>query len=177
MASVQDRKAPSAGTKVTGGKDAPVSREGAGLVASESLAAQSYREGGEFAENRRAEPENISSSNDTAGPQATSSQKASGHAVGSRGGTAPSYVVNQNLRDPHGPHGKNLKEGGFEDPKLEDGLQKAFNAEPGSIDDPGRVAEATFAQKEAAQSSASTQKDGQLSTGTAFDGLNPETSS
>ncbi|AEO64527.1 uncharacterized protein THITE_2110756 [Thermothielavioides terrestris NRRL 8126] len=52
------------------------------------------------------------------------------------GGPAPSYVLNQRHRDPAGPHGKNLTEGGFEG----SGTAEGPLPEPGSIQDPARVA-------------------------------------
>ncbi|KAL1844906.1 hypothetical protein VTK73DRAFT_1533 [Phialemonium thermophilum] len=52
-------------------------------------------------------------------------------------GTAPTYVNAQYMRDKGGPHGKNLKEGGFEG----EGPGDSINAEPGSEQDPARVAE------------------------------------
>lgn len=59
-----------------------------------------------------------------------------------QGGPAPTYVNNQYYRDPKGPHGKNLTEG-FDDGRPGDSL----SAEPGSEDDPGRVAEETFRRR------------------------------
>lgn len=56
--------------------------------------------------------------------------------------TAPTYVSSSFVRDTGGPHGKNLKEGGFEG----SGTGKGNLAEPGSLGDPGRVAEAHFAK-------------------------------
>lgn len=54
-----------------------------------------------------------------------------------QGGPAPSYAaVQQGLRDPAGPHGKNLKEGGFEG----SGTEAGPLPEPGSEQDPTRVA-------------------------------------
>ncbi|KAK4126683.1 hypothetical protein N657DRAFT_687117 [Parathielavia appendiculata] len=53
-----------------------------------------------------------------------------------QGQAAPSYVPNQRYRDPAGPHGKNLTEGGFEGSGTEGGPLP----EPGTMDDPTRVA-------------------------------------
>lgn len=53
MPTLRERKNPGAGTKVKG-KDASVHREAAGLVAPESLAAESVQHGGEFAQNKKA---------------------------------------------------------------------------------------------------------------------------
>lgn len=141
--------------QVDAGKNAPVTREGAGRVENESLSAESYRADGEFAQNRNAEPENASN---TAMPR-------------SFAGEAPSYVNSQYTSDKNGPHGKNLKEGGFEHQEVYDGVRKAFNSEPGSINDPGRLAEAKFEQREAANPGVASNRDAQMNTGTAFDGL------
>lgn len=197
MASVQDRKAPSAGTKVTcscpasheavlidqvfPGQDAPVSRERAGYVASESLAAESYRADGEFATNRGAQP-------DKGSPQAaaessnfiTSPGTAAGgatHQAGSNSDTAPSYIANQYFSDPNGPHGKNLTGEGFDDARLKDGLKMALDSEPGSKNDPSRLAEAQFKQGDAAQPSVTGHRQGNLETTTAYETLSRETSS
>ncbi|KAJ9156460.1 hypothetical protein NKR23_g877 [Pleurostoma richardsiae] len=67
------RKAPSEGTKVNLGQNAPTYQESAGTVPDESLAAESYRAGGEFASNRGAEP-------------TSSAPQSSGVEVGSGGG-------------------------------------------------------------------------------------------
>jgi hypothetical protein len=53
-----------------------------------------------------------------------------------QGAAAPTYVPNQRYRDPGGPHGKNLKEGGFEG----SGTEAGPLPEPGSMEDPTRVA-------------------------------------
>lgn len=53
-----------------------------------------------------------------------------------QGGPAPTYVNSQRYRDPAGPHGKNLKEGGFEG----SGTEAGPLPEPGSMEDPSRVA-------------------------------------
>jgi len=58
------RKAPSYGTKVTD-PNAPPIKEGAGPVASDSLAAESTRQGGEFSKNRNSEPLSVAGSNST----------------------------------------------------------------------------------------------------------------
>ncbi|OAA45454.1 hypothetical protein NOR_03243 [Metarhizium rileyi] len=161
MSSVQTRSgATSAGTKVNAGKNAPVKREAAGVVQSDSLAAESYRDDGEFAKNRDAEPGNASPRNN-----------ARSDAGASTAGDAPSYVQNQYISDKGGPHGKNLKEGGFDYNDVQDGIQKAFDSEPGSVNDPGRVAESKFEQKEAANPRVTASRDTDLKTGTVYDGL------
>lgn len=113
-----------------------MTQEGAGNV-SGSLAAESTQKGGEFANNR-----NINDSGSTTGSNAgakaldtaSTSAPASGGAVAA--GTAPTYVNNQYNRDSGGPHGKNITE----DPELT-GRPAKFDVEPGSKEDPGRVAE------------------------------------
>jgi hypothetical protein len=132
-----------------------VTREGAGHVQSDSLAAESYRAAGEFAQNRNAEPQATS---DSTVPRSVS-------------GEAPSYTSNQYVSDKKGPHGKNLKEGGFKYKDVQDGVKKAFNSEPGSIDDPGRLAERKFQQSEAGAPRTAFTRDTDLKTGTAYDGL------
>lgn len=99
-------KAPSEGTKVTAGQNAPVVREGAGAVPSESLAAQSVREGGGFAENR-----NINEVGSRAGAGITTQLHGSvGASAEPQGGAAPGYVGSVYARDAAGPHGKNITE-------------------------------------------------------------------
>ena len=111
----------------------------------ESLAAESYREGGEFSKNKNAEPENASTSALRGESLASNTTTTTSY-----GGTAPSYVENQYIQDRTGPHGKNISEGGadFEDSRAEDGIQKAMAAEPGSMMDPSRLAEQQFEQNQ-----------------------------
>ncbi|KJZ77655.1 hypothetical protein HIM_02832 [Hirsutella minnesotensis 3608] len=171
MASVQDRRAPSAGTKVTAGENVPVTRESAGFVASDSLAAESYTEGGEFSENRSAQP---SESTSKSGIHPSQQMKTFS---GESGTAAPSYVASQGLTDTSGPHGKNLKEGGFDDARVKDGLKVALESEPGSINDPSRLTEAQLQQTDAAQPGSTARRDGDLSNTTAFDALDRTASS
>lgn len=115
-----------------------MTQEGAGNV-SGSLAAESVQKGGEFANNR-----NINDSGSTTGGHAgakvldTSSTDTSalGGAAAAAASTAPTYVSNQYTRDTGGPHGKNITE----DPEMT-GRPAKFNVEPGSKEDPGRLAE------------------------------------
>ncbi|KAK3316683.1 hypothetical protein B0H66DRAFT_561925 [Apodospora peruviana] len=136
-------KAPSAGQRVHLGKDAPISIEGTGAVASDSLAAESLRRSGGFASNEGAEAGQ--------GPtKTTHSAKPgrSGHAGASNpdslenqesyAGTAPSYVEAGGVDESAArPHGKNLTEGGF----AGSGTSSGKLAEPGSMQDPSRQAE------------------------------------
>ncbi|KIL90459.1 hypothetical protein FAVG1_06191 [Fusarium avenaceum] len=204
------------GQKVDLGQDAPIKEEGAGKVASESLAVESIEEGGEFASNKGIRSENDSnksnrnendsnkgsrsendsnkdtrsenqsssgSENTSSGRTAkTSSAPSSGLGSGSSAGaapesadTAPSYVDNQYVKG-SGPHGKNLKEG-IDYSNTEDGLKKALASEPGSEDDPSRLAELQFQRNQSAVGRDAGPKQGELSGKTAFDGLNSETSS
>ncbi|KAH8887113.1 hypothetical protein GQ53DRAFT_768577 [Thozetella sp. PMI_491] len=161
------RTAPSDGAKVHLGKDAPVTREGAGYVASDSLAAESFREGGAFASNRGGQPDEAAGgdSRSTDGPQfhepaqdpayetrqfaPTQEGSSNTHRIpnAEQGATAPSYVNTQYSRDASGPHGKNITEGFDDSSQYRDGLKAAFNAEPGSEDDPSRIAEQNFQKK------------------------------
>ncbi|KZL76643.1 hypothetical protein CI238_03673 [Colletotrichum incanum] len=151
--SAQYNKAPSAGTKVEPGSAAPVRREATGPVPAGSLAAESASHGGEFANNRGVDASNTSSNNNNNNNN-SSSRTSTGAAPGSgassipgQAGTAPTYVNNQYIRDPNGPHGKNISEG-FDTKNTKDGVQAAFNAEVGSENDPGRVAEQGFQQSQ-----------------------------
>ncbi|KAJ4263069.1 hypothetical protein NW762_006683 [Fusarium torreyae] len=171
-------QAPSEGQKVDLGKNAPTKQEGTGNVPSESLAAQSAKEGGQFASNEGLRGENQASSrseNTSAGRTTNTSSAPSSGSGNSSAGTAPSYADAQYIKA-SGPHGKNLKEG-IDDSKTEDGLQKALNAEPGSQDDPSRVAELQFQQNQTAAGRDAGPKQGEVTNKTAFDALNNETSS
>ncbi|KAL7896228.1 hypothetical protein HDV63DRAFT_385201 [Trichoderma sp. SZMC 28014] len=158
MPTLRERKNPNPtkGTKVDLGKNAPVTEEAAGLVKGESLAAESYNEGGEFDRNRNARPEGVSSS----GKREGAKKEAGGHRETSfmeeavnlqkRGGRqqAKSAVTGDvpghaevHIKDTKGPHGKKIKED-----KGSDGLQRALRAEPGSEDDPSRLAERQMLQ-------------------------------
>ncbi|CEI65888.1 hypothetical protein FVEN_g7443 [Fusarium venenatum] len=206
---------PTHGQKVDLGENAPVKEEGAGKVASESLAAESTKEGGEFASNEgiRGEnqpssaSENISVGHNTdtsSAPSSKSTQSSSGKssadkssagrttktssALGSNAdsksgqsgsansGTAPSYVENQYIRSSSGPHGKNATEG-FDDSKTKDGLKLALESEPGSENDPSRLAEQQFQERQNAVGRDAGPRQSALSSETPFDSLNNETSS
>ncbi|KAM0249339.1 hypothetical protein ACHAQJ_009100 [Trichoderma viride] len=167
MPTLRERKNPSAGTKVNAGKDAPVNREAAGLVESESLAAESYEQGGEFSQNRNAQPEAMSGSD-----MKSQAGRESGFA-----GEAPSYVADVYIKDTKGPHGKNIKKGiSDEAGGKNDGLQRALRSEPGSEDDPSRLAERQMLQ---GQSSGvgSGPRQSELTGETQYDVLDRETSS
>ncbi|GKT66933.1 hypothetical protein ColTof4_12878 [Colletotrichum tofieldiae] len=141
-------KAPSAGTKVEPGSAAPTRSEATGPVPAGSLAAESASQGGEFANNRGVDASNTSSNNNSSSRTGTGAAPGSGaSSVPGQAGTAPTYVNNQYIRDPNGPHGKNISEG-FDTKNTKDGVQAAFNAEVGSENDPGRVAEQGFQQSQ-----------------------------
>lgn len=107
-----------------------MTQEGAGNV-SGSLAAESAHQGGEFANNH-----NINESGSTTGSNAGVKAQETSSSGTSAAGTAPTYANNQYTRDSGGPHGKNITE----DPDMT-GRPAKFNVEPGSKEDPGRVAE------------------------------------
>lgn len=121
-------------TQVTPGDSGPVYQEGTGFVQDSSLAAESKRSGGAFSENRGG---NVGEQHHVLSRGSDSGGSAGVEAQQSYGGQAPSYVQSQYHRDPNGPHGKNLQEGGFEG----SGPGDSILAEPGSKQDPGRAAE------------------------------------
>lgn len=162
--------------KVDLGQNAPNKTEGTGPVGSESLAAESYREGGEFSNNIGTQPENISSDLGATSTSTTTSAQSQQSANESQAGTAPSYVNNQYIKDSSGPHGKNLQEG-FDDSGLKDGTRAAMDATLGSKDDPARAAELQFQYNQDAKSRAAGPKQDGLSNETKYDALNSETSS
>lgn len=102
------------------------------------MAAESAQRGGEFAGNKDVNASAPASSTGTGSASTTT-----GNSSTSQGSAAPSYVNNQYIRDESGPHGKNIQEG-IDYSNTRDGIQAALNAEPGSKDDPSRVAEQEF---------------------------------
>lgn len=163
--------------KVDLGQNAPNKTEAAGLVGSESLASESYREGGEFSNNVGTYSENVSSTSNLESTPATTSSttRSQQSAPKSDAGTAPRYVDAQYIKE-SGPHGKNLQEG-FDDSGLKDGTNVAMNAELGSKDDPARAAELQFQYNQDAKGRAAGPKQGSLTNETKYDALNSETSS
>jgi hypothetical protein len=166
--------------------NAPRIEERAGAVASDSLAAESTRAGGDFSKNRGCEPLGVAGANstfantntsgaDTLEPAPSSqSRKAATDdtndsypsAIGgqsrstattdttgscetggtiSHAGVAPTYVNSQYV-DTHGPKGKDLKEGGFDEG---DDKNASFTSDIGDENDPGRLAELKFAKENA----------------------------
>ncbi|KAK1674853.1 hypothetical protein BDP55DRAFT_632506 [Colletotrichum godetiae] len=138
-------KAPSAGAKVEPSADVrPTRSEATGAVPAGSLAAESASQGGEFASNRGVD------TTGTAAPSRTGTGGAPGSSAASipdQAAAAPTYVSNQYVRDPNGPHGKNITEG-FDTANTKDGVQAAFTAEVGSENDPSRVAEQGLLQSQ-----------------------------
>ncbi|KAI0967562.1 hypothetical protein F4678DRAFT_445988 [Xylaria arbuscula] len=138
-------KAPSAGTKVSAGRNDPVIQEGPGAVNSDSLAAESQafqqaNRAGVGSQQSRPQ-EGASASARAPGTSATYSQGAMPQETGSRGAeAAPTYVESQYRRDPSRPHGKNITED--DSIGTEDRAKNAsFAAEIGSKDDPSLLAE------------------------------------
>lgn len=117
------------------------------------MAADSYRADGDFADNKNAEPNKA--------PYSVQDEK-------SYGGEAPTYVNSQYV-DESGPHGDNVKEGFRQEGR--DGIKVAFNSAPGSTDDPARLAEQKFEQKDAQVPKMGTTRDQERSTGTTYGNL------
>lgn len=152
--------------KVDLGNKAPEHQERAGIVADDSLAAESYRNDGEFAQNAGAKPEHFENDKNI-----YSAPKASEHA---NGGTAPSYLVDTQLRDQGGPHGKNIREENLDLLDNRDGLNRALRSEPGSDMDPSRLAEQQFESRNAMPGEAPPARDMEASN--AYESLDRNTS-
>lgn len=114
-------------------------------------------------------------SSSSASKSSGTASKSSDSAPKSLAGTAPSYVDNQYIKE-SGPHGKNLKEG-IDYSNTKDGLKKALESEPGSQDDPSRLAEQQFQQNQNAVGRDAGPKQSELEGKTPFDALNNEASS
>ncbi|KAI0443530.1 hypothetical protein F4803DRAFT_306381 [Xylaria telfairii] len=145
------RKAPTAGTKVSAAPNDPILQEGPGAVQPDSLAAESqaFREAnstGQANEQRRSQ-EGVSTPARAPGTSTTYFQGSMPRETGSGSAdTAPSYVENQFLRDPSGPHGRNIT--GDDSIGTGDRTKNAsFAAEIGSKDDPSLLAERKFEQQ------------------------------
>ncbi|EHK49612.1 uncharacterized protein TrAtP1_010860 [Trichoderma atroviride] len=175
MPTLRERKNPNPtkGTKVDLGKDAPVSQEAAGLVKGGSLAAESYGEGGEFDQNRNAQPEGVSGSRRETSflEDAANLQRSGGRQAKSAvAGAAP-------MKDTKGPHGRKIKEGFSSDDKDSDGLQRALRAEPGSEDDPSRLAERQMLQGNSLGARGAGPRQGEMAGETRYDVLKNEVDS
>lgn len=159
-------------TQVDLGENAPVNQEGAGIVAQDSLAAESYRKDGDFASNSGARPEKFSLEERA---EALGGATAGGARAGSaQGQTAPSYVESQYIRDNAGPHGKNIHEEKLDDSELHDGLKRALRSEPGSQDDPSRLAEQRFQFQDSAAPGGQGPRENAVGSNTAFGKLDGE---
>ncbi|KAH8120933.1 hypothetical protein ACSS6W_009724 [Trichoderma asperelloides] len=167
MPTLRERKNPGAGTKVDLGKKAPVSQETAGLVESESLAAESYEHEGEFSENRNAQPEGVSGSGQS---EVGGRKEASGR-------QKASSAADQHSTDTKGHHGKKSKEGlSDKTDEKNDGLARALRAEPGSEDDPSRLAERQMLQRQSLGARGAGPRQGELAGETMYDALDNEVS-
>ncbi|KAI0159909.1 hypothetical protein GGR52DRAFT_563481 [Hypoxylon sp. FL1284] len=142
-------KAPSEGTKVTAGKNAPVTSEGPGVVAQDSLASESqaFRDANDAAPQQTSREDLKTASRPHEGGvhqrSTTSSTRQQGPSGDGNGAPAPSYIQSQALKDPSGPHGRNIKE----DPNLgTEGKARSATgtAGTGTADDPARAAEDQF---------------------------------
>ncbi|KAK0616283.1 hypothetical protein B0T14DRAFT_497568 [Immersiella caudata] len=111
-----------------------------GAIDPSSLAASSIRSGGAFASNEGASPGDQPASDSHAHAPGSHKQKESilDHQY-SYGGQAPNHVLSQYIKDEAGPHGENLRVGGFEGSGTERKMP-----EPGSKDDPERAALKSF---------------------------------
>ncbi|KAI0884152.1 uncharacterized protein GGS22DRAFT_19748 [Annulohypoxylon maeteangense] len=138
-------KAPSEGTKVTPGQNAPITSEGPGFIDQHSLAAesQSFRQANEVAPQNQQHTENPLHNSIPKPHEGGIHQTASGFLNKTSGpGTAPSYVQSQYIKGQGGPHGKNVTED--ESIATEDREKNASFSQFGTKADPGREAERKF---------------------------------
>ncbi len=96
----------------------------------------------------------------------TTGSSATGGAT-SHAGVAPTYVNSQYV-DTHGPKGKNLTEGGFDEG---DDKNASFTSDIGDENDPGRVAEQKFLKENAEMGEDTAPKQGGSGEGL-YDALN-----
>ncbi|KAI0848538.1 hypothetical protein F5Y00DRAFT_270044 [Daldinia vernicosa] len=142
-------KPPGKGTKVTLGKNAPISKEATGVVTKDSLAAESQT----FLQANETEPQPISHEElisakkpDEGGIRQDSTTNTSGQ--GPRNAEpAPTYVLNQYVKYPGGPHGKNLQEDDSIGAEAEDKKKNASYSKTFTQKDPGLAAEKGFLSK------------------------------
>ncbi|KAI8961526.1 hypothetical protein F5Y11DRAFT_326100 [Daldinia sp. FL1419] len=137
-------KAPSEGTKVTAGRNAPVTNEAPGVVSQGSLAAESEA----FRQANQTTPQQVpredltsASKSHEGGIHQSSTTDTTGHGR-SNVDTAPSYVQSQFIKDKAGPHGKNITED--DSIGTEDRSKNTSFSEFGTKNDPGRAAENKF---------------------------------
>ncbi|PHH80500.1 hypothetical protein CDD80_1267 [Ophiocordyceps camponoti-rufipedis] len=160
MATVQDRKAPNAGTKAGNTPSTAHPLTANSEMKRSTLAATLQSPSREQA----SEPE---SSSNYEYNTATSSSSQPRHAEQAPRSNVSGREEQTNTSDAEG----------FDDPRLQDGLAKALNSEPGSIDDPSRLAEAQLKEAGAANPSVTGLNQPQLPTGSAYDSLSREVSS
>jgi len=121
------------------GKSAPVTTEGIGAVASDSLAADSIRSGGGFTSNVGATPGSGPAATPHASKPGTSGKAGANNPDSlanqtSYAGLAPSYVSSHGQKSESQPGGRSLTEGGFSG----SGTAGGRLPEPGSARDPAR---------------------------------------
>ncbi|ORY71028.1 uncharacterized protein BCR38DRAFT_2606 [Pseudomassariella vexata] len=168
-------QAPSEGQKVTLGQNAPITREGSGAVACDSLAAESraFTSSNEMSTNTQSHDELRSSSKPhESGSTAAYSSTNTGAGSGPNNvDTAPSYVNNQYTQDTKGPHGKNIKED--ESIRTGDGNNASFT-EFGTDKDPGALAEKKFALADSSTAGSTAARQKSIDGKTPYDVLDPE---
>ncbi|KAJ3577823.1 hypothetical protein NPX13_g2738 [Xylaria arbuscula] len=170
--------APSAGTKVSGGRNAPVTQEGPGAVNPDSLAAESQafqQANPEGTNSQQYRPQEGASAFARApGSSSTYTEGDMSRKTGSSNAqAAPSYIESQYRRDPGGPHGKNITE----DNSIgtEDRYKNAsFTAEIGSKDDPSLLAEQKFTQANSLAAGAGGGRQKRVDDKTPYDALGEE---
>ncbi|KAH6652324.1 hypothetical protein BKA67DRAFT_661071 [Truncatella angustata] len=162
-------KATSHGQKVDLGQNAPVTQEGPGAVASDSLAAESST----FKKDNEISTSEIASRHSEQHKSTSRPHEGSHHISGgsTHAGTAPSYVDSQYTQASGGPHGKNLKE----DKSLGTGSNASFT-EIGSKDDPARLAEAKLVAQTASSNAGGVGRETAIDRDNQYDTLKTETS-
>jgi hypothetical protein len=92
-------------------------------------------------------------------------------------GEAPGNVTKHHGKGTKGSQGKEMKEGvGEEAGKWEDGLERALRSEPGSEDDPSRLAEAQMMQRQSLGALGAKPRQSGLKGETMYDALDNEVS-
>ncbi|KAF4451170.1 hypothetical protein F53441_5869 [Fusarium austroafricanum] len=170
---------PSHGQKVDLGHEAPIKHEGPGKVAKESLAKESIKEGGEFSHNEGIQGENQPPS----GREGTSTEhhSKSSHKSAESENTSASRATKSSApgagsesKSSGGDHGENKAPMGESNT---DGLQKALASEPGSMNDPSRLAERQMLEHNSAVGREGGPRQGEIDSETPFDPLKTEASS
>ncbi|OTB18790.1 hypothetical protein K445DRAFT_314649 [Daldinia sp. EC12] len=134
-------KAPSEGTKVTAGRNAPTTNEATGVVSEGSLAAESqaFRQANQAAPQQVPREDLTSASKPHEGGIHQSDTSGPGRSTAN---AAPTYVQSQYLKEKGGPHGKNLTED--DSIGTEDKSKNTSFSEFGTKNDPGLAAENKF---------------------------------